>query len=390
MPTIDPNSPVPLYHQVYKSLIERIQSGEFAPGSLLPGWRQLADEYQVSSITIIKSLEILQQQGFVDKKRGKGTTVLNPFASDGVSKLATQRKTVVFYSGVGTHPFLLDMLIGITSVTSELGFNLQVIGSDENPVDERREILNVVDNGCDGLIAYPVEGQDNIDLFTSLVDQKLPLVLVDRYFKKINSDCVLNDDEEGGYQLTKALIEQGHRKIAVVHLQSYEGTATSVRDRIKGYQRALAENGIPLDKNLTWLDIYSKSPFIQDYKTSLAAREILKKRINKYEPTALLSINQDTAQRVATDLHTIQSEYSASSSKDHIQDVSSMATFSFSDNLRMDPFQLTLACQSGRTLGCEAAKLLINRINQPGSSRTTTIRVPVAIVPAKGDEPVTT
>ncbi len=388
MPTnIDHDSLIPLYYQLYKSLIERIQNGEFPLGSLLPGWRQLAEEYGVSSITIIKSLEMLQQQGFVDKKRGKGTTVINAFASDGISKLSTQRKTLAFYSGARNHPFLLDMLIGITSVISEEGYNVQIIGADEDPLDERREILNVIDNGCDGLIAYPIDGRDNIDLFTSLVDQKFPLVLVDRYFENLKSDCVLNDDEVGSYQLTKALIQQGHRKIAVAHLQSYEGRATSVKDRIKGYQRALLENGITYDKNLVWLDVYPKSAFIQNYKASLAARELLKKRINKFEPTAIFSINQDTAQRVATDLHTIQSEDSllGENSEDQIQGVSSIATFSFSKDLVMEPFELTLAYQSGKTLGIEAAKLLIQRVNQPGLVQSTTIRVPVTVLPAKGD-----
>lgn len=386
MPPIDPNSPVPLYHQVYKSLVERIQIGEFKPGSLLPGWRQLAEEYEVSSITIIKSLEILQQQGFVEKKRGKGTTVLTPFASNGVSKLSTQRKTIVFYSGVGTHPFLLDVLMGITSVTSEQGFNLQIIGTDDDPTEERHEILNVIDNGCAGLIAYPIQGEENIDLFSSLVEQKFPLVMVDRYLPHLQADCVLNDDENGGYELTKALIAQGHKRIAVV--QHYEADTTSVTDRIKGYRRALKENGIPLDKNLIWLDIYPKPQFVQDYKVTVSARNLLHKRIEQYEPTALLAINQDTAQRVANDLHALQSEYfeGTSQKKIGIQNVSSIAAFSFQDNLIMDPFDLTLAYQSGKTLGSEAAKMLIDRINNQEWRENTVVRVPVTIIPMKGDE----
>jgi GntR family transcriptional regulator of arabinose operon len=278
--------------------------------------------------------------------------------------------------------------MGITSIVSEWGYNLQITGSDADPEDERREILKVIDSGCCGLIAYPSQGEENIDLFVSLIKQKFPLVMVDRYFPQMSSDCVLNDDEKGGYELTQALIDQGHGRIAVV--QHYEVHTSSVNDRIKGYQRALEENGIPFDKNLLWMDIYPEPKLVQNYSTVVSVRNSLIKLVNQYEPTALLAINQDTAQHVANDLHVIQSEYilTGKNGKDHIQGVSSIATFSFSDHLVMDPFKLTLAYQSGKILGSEAAKLLIQRMNRPASGETTTIRVPVTIIPAKREEPI--
>ncbi len=50
---VDPENPLPLYFQVYKSLLERIQQGEFSPGSFLPPERQLTEDYGVSRITVI-------------------------------------------------------------------------------------------------------------------------------------------------------------------------------------------------------------------------------------------------------------------------------------------------------------------------------------------------
>jgi GntR family transcriptional regulator of abcA and norABC len=51
--SIDSSNPLPLYFQVYKSLLERIQRGEFPPGSFLPPERRLTEDYGVSRITII-------------------------------------------------------------------------------------------------------------------------------------------------------------------------------------------------------------------------------------------------------------------------------------------------------------------------------------------------
>lgn len=56
------------------------------------------------------------------------------------------------------------------------------------------------------------------------------------------------DDEKEGYRMTQYLIEQGHRKIAIL---SAETTDISVGQlRLQGYKRALEENGIAIDEDL--------------------------------------------------------------------------------------------------------------------------------------------
>jgi LacI family transcriptional regulator len=56
---------------------------------------------------------------------------------------------------------------------------------------------------------------------------------------------VLPDGKSGLYQATKYLIELGHRDIAYIG-----GKASLAADRLKGYKRALAEHGLPLNENL--------------------------------------------------------------------------------------------------------------------------------------------
>ncbi len=43
---IDSSNPLPLYFQVYQSLLERIQRGEFPPGSFLPPERPILPSAQ--------------------------------------------------------------------------------------------------------------------------------------------------------------------------------------------------------------------------------------------------------------------------------------------------------------------------------------------------------
>jgi GntR family transcriptional regulator len=75
---VDPNSPTPLYHQVFLSLKAGIQRGEILDGALLPNELQLAELYRVSRITIKRALAELSAEGMVVRRRGIGTLVHSP------------------------------------------------------------------------------------------------------------------------------------------------------------------------------------------------------------------------------------------------------------------------------------------------------------------------
>lgn len=69
------NSHEPIYHQMYELLRDRILSGEFKPGDLLPAEPELMAIYDVSRITVRKAVELLSNENLVYKRRGKGTFV---------------------------------------------------------------------------------------------------------------------------------------------------------------------------------------------------------------------------------------------------------------------------------------------------------------------------
>lgn len=65
------------YLEIYSCLQKNIESGTYQVGSLLPGEHILAQEYQVSRETIRKALKELEVTGYIQKKQGKGSIVLN-------------------------------------------------------------------------------------------------------------------------------------------------------------------------------------------------------------------------------------------------------------------------------------------------------------------------
>ncbi len=77
MPTLDRNSPVPLYYQVKQSLLEKLETGIWKPGDLVPSEQELQETYGVSRITVRQALSELTHEGRFERHRGQGTFVAN-------------------------------------------------------------------------------------------------------------------------------------------------------------------------------------------------------------------------------------------------------------------------------------------------------------------------
>lgn len=65
----------PLYAQVYDILVQRISSGPWRPGQLLPNEFDLARELGVSQGTVRKALDRLAAEHLVVRRQGRGTFV---------------------------------------------------------------------------------------------------------------------------------------------------------------------------------------------------------------------------------------------------------------------------------------------------------------------------
>jgi GntR family transcriptional regulator len=72
---VDSGLPTPLYHQLFLILRERIRSGAFPLGAILPGEQDLTQIFSVSRITVKRALNELASAGLVSRHRGRGTVV---------------------------------------------------------------------------------------------------------------------------------------------------------------------------------------------------------------------------------------------------------------------------------------------------------------------------
>ncbi|TMW70590.1 trehalose operon repressor [Alteribacter natronophilus] len=63
--------------RIYKDIADRIQQGEYQPQAKLPSEHELMSSYDTSRETIRKALNLLSQNGFIQKVQGKGSIVLD-------------------------------------------------------------------------------------------------------------------------------------------------------------------------------------------------------------------------------------------------------------------------------------------------------------------------
>ena len=68
---------VPLYYSIMEVIKDSIINGIYPIGSLLPTETEFEKQFKVSKITIRKAIELLENDGYVTKKSGKGTTVIS-------------------------------------------------------------------------------------------------------------------------------------------------------------------------------------------------------------------------------------------------------------------------------------------------------------------------
>jgi len=72
----------PLYARVYVELVERIRSGRWKPGQLIPNEFEIAAEFSVSQGTARKAIGALAEENLVVRRQGRGTFVFEHTPDD--------------------------------------------------------------------------------------------------------------------------------------------------------------------------------------------------------------------------------------------------------------------------------------------------------------------
>lgn len=90
----------PTHRKILDSLVSRLQQGEFPVASALPTEGELCAQYQASRYAVRAAVELLEKQGYVQKRRRAGTRVLTLTPSRSfLHASGTRRELLDFVSG---------------------------------------------------------------------------------------------------------------------------------------------------------------------------------------------------------------------------------------------------------------------------------------------------
>ncbi len=178
---------------------------------------------------------------------------------------------------------LSTMVKGIDEVALEAGYTVMVCQSNES---FGREIVNtrrMLDRLVDGFIIAVSSETKVFDHFKKILDKKMPMVIFDRVTPFLKAPGVRIDNEDGGYQATEHLIEQGYKRIAILAGPKNLGISNQ---RLDGYLRSLKEHGMKPED-----DLIINCDFNQHY-AYLATQELLNM---KKRPDAIFTISDRMA-----------------------------------------------------------------------------------------------
>lgn len=352
---------LPLNEEVELELARRISAGEVSPGSKLRPELELAGEFGVSRTTIRHALISLENQGLVKRIHGKGTFVQDetkaPFTAKG-------RKGAVY----AIIPHLTSSFTGaiITGAQEELfnkGHNLSVLPTNNCMSKEMDYLQMIMESGAAGVLLHPTKSEYYNPFVTPLIQEGIPLVMTGRYYRFVDCSYVDGHNYQGAYDAITYLIGLGHRKIGLVTKKTL--IHTSLEDRIQGYQDAMADHNLPIDRSTLLLDLADNRAVYWESANEQQERAVVDRLVDYVkaspEMTAVLALND----RIAADL------MKAAKLCDLVvgRDLSIIGFDNVALSASLDP-PLTTVDGPTMAIGKRAAEILLNLMAEKGANPT--------------------
>lgn len=187
---------------------------------------------------------------------------------------------------IGDTPFFSELIRGIETESSALGFDLLVshITVDENKSVDMEEVLK--QDLVDGVILLGTEmNYEDLMAFEAL---SIPVVIVDTVFRTQKFDFVAINNIDGTYEIVSHLIDMGHQNVGLIN-SAYQ--INNFRERKHGYEQAMSDHQLacyPQNEALVEPSLDGAYSDMKEYlKSFLSSGEPL--------PTAYFAVNDNIA-----------------------------------------------------------------------------------------------
>ncbi|GMO24131.1 MAG: LacI family transcriptional regulator [Spirochaetaceae bacterium] len=260
------------------------------------------------------------------------------------SMITNKTHTIGLLSPDIVTPFYQYVIKGINDCLQAAGYTM-LLCNVESGAAYREQVETMLAKGTDGIILMGFFGETSQTLAEILTG--VPVVLFD-YVPRLEQIAQINtNNRASARELTSHLIENGHRRIGCIMGPEQFDT---VRERLKGYQKALEDAGIPYNPK-----IMLNGDFSTDSALEPAAR-----LITETDVSAIFCFNDLMAYGVY--------KYCAQCGKRIPEDISVAGFDDIPYSELLNP-PLTTVRQPGYRLGAESAKMLLEQINGTAEPR---------------------
>ncbi len=345
------------YHE--SDYITPINFPSFSLEGLVPTIRDVARRAGVAPITVSR---VINNSGYVSaetRARVEAAIAELGYVPNRLARSLRVKQTnilALILSDI-TNPFWTTVARGVEDAASTQGFSVILCNTDESEDKELRYVQVLLEKRVDGILLVPASFETQS---VSLIQQQhVPVVVLDRRIATKAVDSVRGDSVEGARRLTEHLLEQGHRRIAV--LSGPRRVSTAV-DRVEGYLQAMRAHGLEPDPSWVQFGSYTMA-FGRQAMTYLIE--------NGTGVTAVFAGNNFIAAGVVQALR----ERALRIPKD-------VAVAAFDDipvNFWMSSF-LTVARQPAYEMGRKATELLLKRLLTDDEGEFHELLLPVEIL----------
>ncbi len=143
---LDRNSEEPLYRQLIRYIKMQIESGQLPAGTRLPASRELAEQINISRISVVNAYAELRAEGYLSAHAGRGTFVnRSPNAPTSIAPAPTKQKAGIppLHQIEQTDYTLRDM-IRLSKRPGVINFSHGAPPSDFYPMHHLREAINAI------------------------------------------------------------------------------------------------------------------------------------------------------------------------------------------------------------------------------------------------------
>jgi len=149
--------------------------------------------------------------------------------------------------------FYPELTEGITNRANELGYNIALFNTNDDLSKEKHAFDTLQNLRVSGIIVASIanSSEEELKLFHNVEESGIPVVCVDRYYQGQEIPNVSIDQRRASYEMTKQLIQDGHKKIAVIlHRDMHQ----QMVDRRMGFEDAMKESKEEVAWEIFWVD----------------------------------------------------------------------------------------------------------------------------------------